>query len=354
MSPGRKSAFTLIEVLVVVAIIALLISILLPALSAARDESRATMCASNIKQGLTGVMLQKAETQMRREEWSTNFGWATQSLKQNKGETKIFTCPSDPSPLPVAAVLDSLHTESGRFSGTTSGDAVFSRTIRAGTTWATDIQDQTDTESVTNTDAYADPAGDLLLKYSATPLQKLTQATIEKGPASWRHDVRDYTGKTIAKDSELPRQATIPLLWLSYGANASAGLKGVKGVPVLVAEAAKQGIFAEKLGGYPSDHLGWTLRFRHGGRSGDPALRGVDWASGSLGNRPPMTGASIGDWADNRYQPRTQLNAGFVDGHVERMSHQRLLDTQATTPRGRPLPRHSPWFGNRPSSSVSY
>jgi prepilin-type N-terminal cleavage/methylation domain-containing protein/prepilin-type processing-associated H-X9-DG protein len=50
---GRRKAptsvaFTLIEVLVVVAIIALLISILLPSLNQARQEARATVCATNL------------------------------------------------------------------------------------------------------------------------------------------------------------------------------------------------------------------------------------------------------------------------------------------------------------------
>ena len=53
----RRSAFTLVEVLVVVAIIAILAALLMPALSKARERGLAMVCLSNTKQLILGLQL---------------------------------------------------------------------------------------------------------------------------------------------------------------------------------------------------------------------------------------------------------------------------------------------------------
>jgi len=109
------AGFTLIELLVVISIIALLISILLPALGAAREAGQAVACLSNLRQWGQGLA-------MYSEDWDTFYPpyydhWATGNLvhptssyaklwttkmyqHRYMSEIGAYRCPSSKDPRP--------------------------------------------------------------------------------------------------------------------------------------------------------------------------------------------------------------------------------------------------------------
>lgn len=91
---SQKKAFTLIEILVVIGIIALLAAILFPVLSSAREKARTTNCASNEHQ-IALAILQYTQDHGRRfpidPQDAGDTGWAT-AIDINSLD--IFRCPS--------------------------------------------------------------------------------------------------------------------------------------------------------------------------------------------------------------------------------------------------------------------
>ena len=108
--PNTHRAFTLLELLVVVAVIALLLAILLPALSAATEAGRGTVCGSNMYQLAHGALAYSADNddlmpwylsahrragrdgQAQGSEW-----WVTQVARGMESfDPDVYRCPSDP------------------------------------------------------------------------------------------------------------------------------------------------------------------------------------------------------------------------------------------------------------------
>lgn len=99
----NKPGFTLIEILVVISIIALLLSIMMPALGAAKERARATVCLSNLRQiGLSALLYaedHKDFVPRNGGHWIQLFmpylGRKANQAKDYR-EVKIYNCPSYP------------------------------------------------------------------------------------------------------------------------------------------------------------------------------------------------------------------------------------------------------------------
>jgi len=98
--PLRQNGFTLIELLVVISLIVLLIAILLPALSSAREAGRTSTCQNNLRQlGIAGFMFaEEHDGHWLRFSDGVAFRWTHylgNFMQWGKKSHEVFLCPTE-------------------------------------------------------------------------------------------------------------------------------------------------------------------------------------------------------------------------------------------------------------------
>ncbi len=117
---GKQDAFTLVELLVVISIIGILVAMLMPAINAARESSRSTSCANNLRQfgiGMTGHsqrhsgLFCSGAFDWQRDGAVTEFGWVADLVNGGQPVGQML-CPSNEARASLAYV-DLLSTSVG-------------------------------------------------------------------------------------------------------------------------------------------------------------------------------------------------------------------------------------------------
>lgn len=102
---GQQNGFTLIEILIVIAIIGILAAILFPVFASAREGARRASCLSNMKQIGLATMLYAQDYDermvhafMRYGPGSANTAWWQDMLQPYMKSYQLVLCPSDATP----------------------------------------------------------------------------------------------------------------------------------------------------------------------------------------------------------------------------------------------------------------
>jgi prepilin-type N-terminal cleavage/methylation domain-containing protein/prepilin-type processing-associated H-X9-DG protein len=105
----RKNGFTLVEMLVVIAIIAILAAIILPALAGARESARSNTCRNNLRQFFISLATHADNDPKerytsgafdgKRDGCIDTIGWVADMVNGGMGQPGKMLCPSNPAKL---------------------------------------------------------------------------------------------------------------------------------------------------------------------------------------------------------------------------------------------------------------
>jgi prepilin-type N-terminal cleavage/methylation domain-containing protein/prepilin-type processing-associated H-X9-DG protein len=225
----ERQAFTLVELLVVIAIISVLIALLLPAVQAARESARKTACQNNMHQ--FGIAYQSLRAAFPTKKYPlAPPGWVNQFLDYAENNEAIYLCPNDEVPSaggltnlsiavnpddpthrdhhdipldpskPHCRVNDSLLAEFGADAGLGSYGLEIEDILVNGDWDFDDLQ------------MIVEPLGNRKCKCTAVDRN-----------ASYTHALRDLSGDYLVNPFEPPSSVVVNCFEASYGMNSVAG-----------------------------------------------------------------------------------------------------------------------------------
>jgi prepilin-type N-terminal cleavage/methylation domain-containing protein/prepilin-type processing-associated H-X9-DG protein len=306
MRRSNRNAFTLVELMVVIGIIAMLISILLPALQNAQRSAKAVRCATQMKSFYNGTKTWLTDNPRRRV-FSGGSGWNGALMRYMK-DPKIFVCPQDDNPFSGGTATVAIRVQNtGEILGLQGGARVH-RTEKGPNEYVLGIEDSPPPNSDMD-------FNDLVLDVKTDPLTGMVTITVMSSEAAYRFDlINAATGEVLVPNFQQANlNYKVPGSFCSYGWNQEDGAYGING-RILALDFVTYSAWGRMINGQtaPTDWATNRNAWANAKFARHVNTVNVLWSDGSVSRVSPAKINPLGGGMDNLY------NSGWTNNYIQR------------------------------------